>query len=365
MRRRTWQVAFCGLSAAILLSDNGSQAATGIYTEAVNNYGGGGNLTNAIANCDGFRNTILQNTSFTASDRWVDGDVIDFDYIDRDRNSAGRDDEWFDRTGNATAISYFCGHGTSNNGIPAQNGHPWVYCFTPNPSATCNSPPSGYANPGFCRFQPPPIQPNGRGVCTYTTPRYVVVNGNVASFGNWANYSDGLAKFGESSNAGTWGGAGTNGGVNAVVLDLSNGVLPGLYYPHLRRAFAGVHVIMTLMPVTGDTAMINGRGAAFANRGIANSGSSVAYSWRDTISDLSSSQGSTCGYKSGDGGRGFNGCGCNVSMAVGNGSTDSQAHLDETWTQIRSDSRDTTAFTHWRAIWRCNYDSTGYPFARD
>jgi hypothetical protein len=360
--------------ALILLCAGAARAATGIYTEAVSDYSGTSNdLPGAIPNCDGFRSRILQSSSWTASDRWTDGDVWDSDFVDSSRSAAGRDHDWFDRTGNASAISYFCGHGTAINGIPAQFGLPFQFCFSPSPSSQCNTPPQshGFSGPGFCRFQPPPTQPNGRGVCTYNYPRFIIVNGASSSFDNSVNYSftssfHGLqyVRFGESSQSGVWGNAATNGGTNLVVLDLSNGVLPGFYSQHLLQAFAGVHVIATLMPITGDTAMVSGRGTKFADRAIVNPSGSVATAWKDALSNLSSSDGTTCGFKPGDGGRGFNGCGCNVAMAAGATSTEATDHLNETWTQIRSDSRDGKGAAFWRATWRCNYDVAAYPFDR-
>lgn len=345
-------------------------AGTNINTEAVSDFGGGGDIPNAVPNCDGFRNKMLASgTPFTAGDAWVNQDVWDSDFVDPEAK-AGGDDSYFDSNGDA--ISYFCGHGTDSNGIPKQRGFAWEYCST---SANCTNPPSGFANPGVCRFVPnatqsPPV-PAGKGICTYRTPRAIVVNGAQATFGNWVKYSEGFSKFGESSTSGSWGGGGTNGGVNLVVLDLSNGVLPGFEVTHLDKAFAGVHFLATLMPVTGDTAMINGRGLAFANRFWANQSATVTAGWRDTLFNLSASSGSPCGYASGDGGRGFNGCGCHVIMNRGRTLTESESrHDQESWTRLRTDSSATSYFgdvkgnAWWTFTVSCNFDFVAHPIVK-
>ena len=198
----------------------------------MNNFGGVGDLSNSIANGDGFLNgLVFPGSPFFQSARWTDGTVYDTDFVDPELNALGNDTNNFDKPG--TAISYLTAHGIVDHGCST------VSCTT---TAACTNPstatgPGAPRLPGTCRFSP---FDNPR--CCYMVDRQAIVHGSGDKFGGLVNYTGGAIRWGESPEAGGWAGARTNGGTNVVVLDISHGLLPTFWWQTYQRAAAGVQL---------------------------------------------------------------------------------------------------------------------------
>jgi len=184
--------------------------------------------------------------------------------------------------------------------------------------------------------------------------RMAVVKGTGDRFGGLVNYTGGPIRWGESPQAGGWAGAGTNGGTNVVVLDISHGVLPTFWYPTFQNANAGVHLILTLMTAGGDTANVAQRGETFASFYRANPRASVAQSWKDTMKSLPANLGRPC--PGGGGGRGFNGCGCHIAVGMDSTQANADVSLRENWVDnITNDNNDARGNRFAAFTWQCNY----------
>jgi hypothetical protein len=331
-----WTKAIC----AVILSMSVSACqSSGIIVESVDNYGGNGDLTNSIANGDGFLRGMLppDGSPWHRLAHLTDANVWDTDLFDREIDNRGRDDTYFDQPG--AAISYFTGHGIGAHGCTTTS------CST---TATCTTPGAGARLPGTCRFSPFDLPR-----CCYMVNRALVTR-SPSNVGNGTlDYTDGFIRWGESRNAGEWAQAGTNGGTNLVVLDISHGVLPPYWRETLQRSFAGVHLIATLMTAGGDTANVSERGAKFASFWAQNEESSVAQSWLDTMAGLPSNLGGSCSNLGG--GRGFNGCGCHIVVAMDNSADRTTRKMTETWSELRQDGRDGQGNNWTSARWLCNY----------
>ena len=319
----------------------GSCTSNGIVVESVNNYGGSGDLSNSIANGDGFMNGMtVQGSPWRYLTRYTDGNVWDTDFVDLELNSNGDDDWTFDQPG--AAISYFTGHGITAHGCTTTSCSTTAACTTPNPA-------NGERLPGTCRFSPfdPPR-------CCYMVDRALVTKSTSDKFNGVVNYSGGnQVRFGESQNAGGWGQVGTKGGTNLVVLDISHGVLPTFWLQTLGPMFGGVHMIATLMTGGGDTANVAVRGSMLASRWAMNDEGSVAQAWLDTMASLPSNLGSRCGNVGG--GRGFNGCGCHIVMTMDDTPNRTAQKMAESWSALRNDGWDGKAANWYEARWLCNY----------
>jgi hypothetical protein len=181
------------------------------------------------------------------------------------------------------------------------------------------------------------------------------------AFGHFVNYSDGNVRWGESSISGSWGGAGTNGGINFGVLDVSCGIRAGLEADGLWNAYAGVHNIATIMPTTwdSDTADTPDRGPQFAARWRANPNSSIADSWAVMLNDVTG--GASCNGTS-SGSHGIFGCGANWVAAL----AESQSFAEwqngtESWISAQDDNNDSFGASYMAWIYLCNYDCTTNP----
>ena len=284
-------------------------------------------LTNSVANGDGF---ILGMTPaggpWEVKTRLINRSVWDTDLIDGASTSSGQDQLYFDRP--SLAISYFTGHGIAADGCSAQS------CTTTN---ACTMPVAGARLPGTCRFSP-----LDKPRCCYMVDRAAVTSGQFDAFGGIVNYTGGQVRWGESANSGSWAGAGTDGGTNLVVLDISHGILPPFWTQTLRSAFAGVHMIATLMTAGGDTANSAIRAPTFARMWAANPNGSVAQAWLDTMGSLPATDQ-------------FNGFGCNIVMAMGRTEQEAQSSIAEDWNDLRSDNRDARGNDWSFARWNCNY----------
>jgi hypothetical protein len=375
MSLRTYSVA-AALALAPLVTGDARASSTTVGFEAVCDYGGGckpntSDLPNAIPNCAGFSSWMTNSffhSVFTHGPEYTDSSVFDTDFIDPELTLGGADYGNFDPSGQA--ISYFCGHGTSDDGFGnVSSCGSGVLCGS---SANCTAArnPYGTGTTGVCRHAPGDNSGKVQyGYCSYPTNRYIIINEPSPRYSNAIDYSTGrFIAFGESPTSGTWRGAGTDGGTNVVVLDLSNGLQPGFPIQNLMPAFAGVHEIMTIMPTYGDTAMVADRGSAFAESYIFNTYGDYEPStaWLEAINQLSGEGGvctDPCGATkvTSGGWGGINGCGCNVVMAMGANSSEPNQHIRETWNDIQNDALDGRGNSYYAWYYLCNYDTTTYP----
>ena len=118
----------------------------GLVVESVNDYttggnwGAGANLSNSIANGDGFIKAMTPpDSEWKLTYRFTDRNVWDTDFSQGDNWDA----LYFDKPG--TAISYYTGHGltTAYDEVPEHPG-----CRS---SSECTKPPSGASPPGVCK----------------------------------------------------------------------------------------------------------------------------------------------------------------------------------------------------------------------
>ncbi|MCY0997360.1 DUF6345 domain-containing protein [Myxococcus sp. MISCRS1] len=329
------------VAATLCLSLFSAHAQTGITIEAVNRYSCG-TLFNNIANVDNFRNRMLSIPGYTAGLRYTDGLVWPTDFTDPQRVSGGSDTLYFDRSGDA--ISYFSGHGTCDD-------HSNTPCTS---RASC--PDVAGTDKRCLRFSENPLA----GRCVYSRPRSIVVD-RTGSACQSVNYSSGPVAWGESPTAGGWAGAGTNGGINLVVIDNSCGITPDLFFPNVLGSFAGVSTVALIMPtrVGDDTADVANRGQSFADRYVANPNSAVAPSWAESINSVTG--GTSCAF--GGGGHGIVGCGANIALSVEiNQARAEWANRTENWGQLRDPGNDSFG-NQWMAwIFTCNYDCNSHPF---
>src|SRR5450432_763292 len=158
--------------------------------------------------------------SWTDGARFVDPDAWDRDWMDSDKISGGDDNSVTDQP--STAIAMYSGHGSCNEWTTQTCTH----------SSACTSPGAGQSAPGACSGV---LFPR----CNYFVPRTANLCGSGDAFGHQANLSSGNARFGESTPSGGWAGAGTNGNVNMVIMDISCGGTPGQEVNEYWNAFAG------------------------------------------------------------------------------------------------------------------------------
>lgn len=343
-----WAATLSALGAVSTFAPTTRAQSYGITVESVSDYGGP-NLPNADPDCQNFLSKITNDSYWSEKTSWEDPSVYDSDFVDSDENSNGADLYNFDQPG--TGIAMFCGHGTADDGFPTNV----QYCYH---NSDCVSPPSWATLPGVCRTWPS----YDYGKCAYRSGRYIVTHGAYSPFGNWVNYSSGIVKFGESPQSGNWAGAGTNGGANMVVLDLSNGVEPEQFLANLGPAMAGAHILATIMPTGGDTASVADRGEQFASKFYDNEWGSVAQAWVTTLNDLGS-EGSACVSAQYGGYGGINGCGCYLAFSLDSNSTTAPWHLTtESWEDLPGDYNDATGSGWYEYTWVCNFDAHTYPW---
>jgi hypothetical protein len=281
-------------------------------------------------------------TPWKQLDRWIDTDVWDIDFMDSAVSFHAQGIDWreFDRPG--AAISYFTGHGIIDDGCSTQQA-----CAT---TAACTTPSvaAGERMPGTCRFSP-----IDKPRCCYMVDRAARTFGSADKILGIVNYTRGPVRWGESPSSGPWARAGTDGGTNLVVLDISHGILPPFWNETLRNAFSGVHMIATLMTAGGDTANVTSRGAVFAKLWAGNQYGSVAQAWLDTMLWVPFFDGDPCTNLGG--GHGFNGCGCHIVVAMDATEQGVARKISENWIDLRSDDNDGQG-NAWSSVrWQCNY----------
>lgn len=338
-----------------------------VVVESVNLYGGGGrDLPNSILNGNQFQANLVSYRPllFSAGANYQNNAVYDTDFMDPETGASYDYDTYnFDKVG--SAISYFSGHGVCGYGSVENNCTTNSQCTSPN--ATFNQ-----SLPGFC-VRGEPNAPAG--MCFYEYPHKMVTystgnrewcNGSSGACTSYVSLSYGDTKWGESAYSGAWAGAGTNGGVNMVVMDMSCGATPPQQYlgDTLFPVFAGAHIVSTIMPNRGDTMNVADRGALFAHYYGVNPNSSIGQSWMLTLSSLPYNEGFPCGasdYSTG-GGHGINGCGANVSVSRDATATAASWHVNtESWTAITYDGNDATSGATWWYNWMFNYDEVAWP----
>jgi len=297
-----------------------------LVVSSVNSYAtkNGPSLPNSIANGDGFiQGMTVPGSVWTLKDRDVDSQVDDMDFVD----ASNMDSINFDPPG--AAISYFTGHGTCG----PYGANPPQRCTS---TSQCTSPVPGTTLPGSCKFGPGDISQ-----CVYRSDRFLFTDSAFDRFSGQVDYSGGRIHWGESAQSGPWGGGGVDGGTNLVVLDISCGVLPTFWLQQLRPAMAGIHMLATIMPVTGDTANVATRGSAFGKSWAANPRGSVSQAWLTTMNSIA--------------GSGINGGGCNFVIAFDASPQLVAGKIDEDWSDLRNDARDATGNSSYQARWLCNY----------
>ena len=301
----------------------------GLVVASVNNYAAknGPSLPNSIANGAGFvRAMTPPDSEWTVLAQDVDSQVDDIDFYD----AANMDSLNFDRPN--TAISYFTGHGTCG----PYGATPPQACTT---TKTCTTPVPGTTLPGSCKFGPGDISQ-----CVYLSDRSLFTNSGFDRSNGNVDYGSGRVHWGESSNSGAWANAGTDGGTNMAVLDISCGVLPTFWVQQTQPAMAGIHMLATIMPVTGDTANVSDRGSLFGSAWAQNADSRVADGWLTTLNSIA--------------GSGINGGGCNFVIAYDATAQSAQSKLDENWNELAQDGRDAKGANFWSARWLCNWSFT-------
>ena len=319
---------------AMLVMPACGPTSNGLVVESVNNYSlrNGPSLSNSVANGDGFiQGMTVAGSPWRLTTRWTDLNVWDTDFMDPAIDPAGDDSHNFDQPG--TAISYFTGHGFCQDGCSTQQAcTTTTACKTPNTSI-------GERNPASCRFSP-----LDKPRCCYMVDRMAATSGQFDQKGGVVDYTSGPIRWGESSTSGGWAQAGSDGGTNLVILDISCGILPTFWYQALNNAAAGVHMIGTLLIAGGDTNNIPDRGSTFAKMWAANPEGSVAQAWLDTLSSLPASEG-----------RGINGYGCNIMVAMDSTADRAGQRMGESWSDLRNDNNDAQGKAWYSARWQCNY----------
>jgi hypothetical protein len=336
------------LTAAIPTISVNAQTSTEIIVESVNDYGPGDQLPNSIANGDGFmQGMVFPGSRWHSGARYTNTAVYDTDFVDGTINSLGKDQLFFDRGPVGRAVAYFTGHGITDHGCSTISCSTTAICTNPNTATG-----GGVARPpGTCRFSP-----MDKPRCCYMVDRQAVTHSPAEDrFGGFVNYTSGPIRWGESPQSGPWAGAGTDGGANLVVLDISHGVLPPFWYQTFVNASAGVQMIATMMTAGGDTDNVADRGAHFAAFYRANENTKVSESWVQTMNSLPADEGGSCPSIPAGGGHGFNGCGCNIIIGMDNTPERALGALNEGWVHLSHDSNDAFGNQFYAARWVCNY----------
>src|SRR5271165_975376 len=304
---------------AMLVMSACGRTSTGLVVESVNNYSlrNGPSLNNSVANGDGFiQGMTVAGSPWHLTTRWTDLNVSDTDFMDPAIDPAGDDIHNFDQPG--TAIYYFTGHGFCRDGCSTQQA-----CTT---TTACNTPNTsiGERNPPSCRFSP-----LDKPRCCYMVDRAAATSGQFDQKLGVVDYTSGPIRWGH------------DGGTNLVILDISCGILPTFWYQALNNAAAGVHMIGTLLIAGGDTNNIPDRGSTFAKMWAANPQGSVAQAWLDTLSSLPASEG-----------RGINGFGCNIMVAMDSTPDRAGQRMSESWSDLRNDNNDAQGKAWYSARWQ-------------
>jgi hypothetical protein len=202
----------------------------------------------------------------------------------------------------------------------------------------------------------------------------LVTSSTISSHSNYVFYGQSGVRWGESPNAGSWAGAGTNGGTNLVVLINSCG-LRAPYYGQNNTLHAGLHLLVGIMPVSNNAAGFadavgdSARGSYLGWYLRYLPGTSIRASWFGTMNSEPQTAGRSCpnlntNYYYG-GGYGVDGCGAYYSISVAQNQDWATWHAyNETWSQVQSVAYDATGNQSGWIYWNCNYDCDTWPFTR-
>jgi hypothetical protein len=289
-------------------------------------------------------------------------DVWATDFADADRSgqSSDNDTTFFDHAGQA--IAYYAGHGHCSDGFQQQQ-----VCTHDN---QCTQPPSDGYGPGFCSRNPG----DNAGHCAYPVNAREVFDARCASGQrSYVNYSNGTMALGETPESGNWAGAAENGGLNFAVIDGSCAAMSNRP-SEVMALFAGVQVVAFTMVHMGDKSDKGtpSRAGSFVHYWVADPTGSVASAWVDSINSNDTPGEADCyNYNWVDGGtvltsygggRGFNGCGANMAMAMDVGYGHCNNSLARDWYDISNDSYDTKGAQYYVYEWTCNYDCGTWTF---
>jgi hypothetical protein len=336
-------------------------ANTGITVESVNDYSYycGNHSCDTICNSegDGFWNSMTAGgTGWTALVHYKDSSVYDTDFYDKDKSGYAYDNDTynFDKSGNA--ISFVCLHGTCDD------------CTTTNCTSAANC-----ATGQECMNNPPSAYSSR---CANSSARRMVTSSSGSHHSNFVWYGGNNVKWGEDSNSGSWAGAGTNGGTNLVFMINSCGLKPYFWF-ELSPAFAGVHLIAEIMPVSNvatgngcaDAANYQYRGSDLASYALTNPYGSVTAAWFAVLDGTPQSGYGSCPDQNSNytygGGRGINGCGAHNVLSYDVTQTLANWHVDtEGWIGARLESNDATGNGYGRWAAHCNYDCATYNFTK-
>jgi hypothetical protein len=343
LRRGLMRICMVFIAPFIMLATDGTaDAQSKVHVESNQTYNGG-SLLNSIANGNGFLSGMTFGGYFTAGDNLTDNQLADTDYGDPEIIGWPNNDTlYFDRAD--SLISYFTGHGICNSGSGVACSH----------TSQCTAQPGG-----VCVNEP--NHPYLPGVCHYPADRSLVVNSTRNTWGPGQDvavtYSNGLVKWGESTTHGNWAGAGTNGGINLGVLDISCGAYFSSAMHDLYPLFAGVHLVATIAPVDGDTANVPNRGSTFAANYTANPNGSVTNAWLYVMPQLGPHSPSDCACPGSGGGGGVNGCGLNLVYSADTAPNVTYWRLtSENWYHLHDNAYDAAGNGWGQFAYICNYD---------
>jgi hypothetical protein len=365
MKRARLLLGILLLTGTGLVSGEAGANQYGVTTESVDNYGCGGcnqncngnDLCNSNANNAGFLSQMeASSIGFYSSINWTDSGVYYSDFVDPDLGwTHGNDTNNFD--GQYSTVAYYTGHGYGGSCDSTSSCTSHTQCTDPS----SGSPIAGDTWAAGSCVSIPQLGA-GHGFCCYPSDRAIVVNGAESYFSNavWYGPDYGYIGWGESSNSGSWDGAAENGGINLIVLDMSWPVAANYAYQQWKPLFAGARMIAATQPIAGDTAMVPDRGAAFGAFAFASPSSSVFTAWNDAMFDLESGDGSGGASCPSGSNEGFNGCGCNYIMAIGDTSSLAEAASEESWEQLPVNTLDSTGKGYYYYQFSCNYDSNTY-----
>jgi len=341
------------ISALAALVTSQADAGNGLTVVGISNYPnnpGFPNIPNAIPNAQGFLSSFFLGNQLHPQQAFYDvpgpnvfwDAFADWAFLDPAKGALGFGDQTWNQPGGAGAISFYSGHG---GGYIKSNQ-------TCQSTSDCTTPPNGTTMPSVCMLTWFSSE------CYYQQPTFPAVDGvwGFQAYGGLVDISDGLADWGHDD------------GIHAAFMDMSHGTKPHMWQYQLGSAMNGIHVIGTIMPVWGDEAVVADRGQDFADEYAINPSTSVAYSYIDSMELMSEQQdGSPCSNVANDysvgGGRGINGCGCNLVIAADTTSQAAQAHMTEDWGVIENDTLNSGGKS-WFSIYAvCNWDANKYPFS--
>ena len=359
-----------------------------VTIEAVNDYSqcNGLSLSGSVQSAVGFRDALVYSgnpANYQYGVSFIDNNVWTTDFYDPEGTGCvpgnvgcggvDEDDGYFDKRG--TAFSYYAGHGggyvpdarCDDPSLP--NCQPCIaswQCGSGLPGAWAPIP-NGSA-PGFCRALPG----ESPGSCSYTSTggRQLALGNCTAgpARGGRVNYTlGGWVNWGESSWSGAWGGAGTVGGTNVVVLAASFAEMSNRGQ-EVWPSFGGIHMLANVLVHEGDTADEGSRGFWFGMKYIADPASTVSQGWMDAVPSMpdTGTPNSRCRNYAQEvygGGHGVNGCGGHIITSLGATQMEASSLIWENWFSVRPDVNDAKGTGYFHARWMCNFDCDTYPFA--